>query len=137
MEQLTLTTPSLLFSAISLILLAYTNRFLSYAQLVRNLQSEHENNPNAKETSLLQIKNLFKRLQLVRAMQLLGIGSLLFCVAAMLFIYIHWDTLADWTFGSGMILLALSLCVCIWEIQISVEALSINLESLRKGRSLK
>lgn len=137
MEQLTLTTPSLLFSAISLILLAYTNRFLSYAQLVRNLQSEHENNPNAKETSLLQIENLFKRLQLVRAMQLLGIGSLLFCVAAMLFIYIHWDTLADWTFGSGMVLLALSLCVCIWEIQISVEALSINLESLRKGRSLK
>ena len=28
MEELTLTTPSILFSAISLIMLAYTNRFL-------------------------------------------------------------------------------------------------------------
>ena len=37
MEQLTLTTPALLFSAISLIMLAYTNRFLAYAAIIRNL----------------------------------------------------------------------------------------------------
>ena len=34
MEELTLTTPALLFSAVSLILLAYTNRFsVSYTHL--------------------------------------------------------------------------------------------------------
>ena len=41
MEELTLTTPALLFSAVSLILLAYTNRFLSYAQLVRTLRDRY------------------------------------------------------------------------------------------------
>lgn len=41
MEELTLTTPALLFSAVSLILLAYTNRFLSYAQLVRQLRDRY------------------------------------------------------------------------------------------------
>ena len=47
MEELTLTTPSILFSAVSLILLAYTNRFLSYAQVIRNLKAEHDKNPSS------------------------------------------------------------------------------------------
>lgn len=130
MKALDLTTPSLLFSAISLILLAYTNRFLSYAQLVRNLQKEHESVENPLETNLRQIRNLITRLELIRAMQILGAGSLLCCITAMFFIYIEWMLIADWIFGIGMVLLALSLAVCIWEIQISVRALYVNLESL-------
>lgn len=43
--MLDLTTPSLLFSAISLILLAYTNRFLSYASVVRALKEKASANP--------------------------------------------------------------------------------------------
>ena len=46
MEELTLTTPALLFSAVSLILLAYTNRFLSYAQLVRTLRDRYMEDPS-------------------------------------------------------------------------------------------
>jgi hypothetical protein len=41
MNQLSLTTPALLFSAISLLLLAYTNRFLAYASVVRNLHARY------------------------------------------------------------------------------------------------
>lgn len=70
MEELTLTTPALLFSAVSLILLAYTNRFLSYAQLVRQLRDRYMENPT--DITVAQIENLRKRLNLTRTMQGLG-----------------------------------------------------------------
>ena len=78
--EIDLTTPALLFSAISLIMLAYTNRFLSYAQLVRTLKEQYMENPSSVKAA--QIANLRKRLYLTRAMQVAGIGSLLLCVAA-------------------------------------------------------
>lgn len=123
-----LTTPSLLFSAISLILLAYTNRFLSYASLVRSLKEKLGGSPAPKE--IAQIQNLRKRLYLTKAMQILGILSLLLCVIAMFFVYVSLQTIAAWVFGIALLLLAASLCVCIWEINISVKALEIHLEDL-------
>ena len=72
--EIDLTTPALLFSAISLIMLAYTNRFLSYAQLVRTLKGQYRENHSA--VTAAQIINLRKRLYLTRAMQVTGIGSL-------------------------------------------------------------
>lgn len=137
MTELTLTTPSLLFSAISLILLAYTNRFLSYASVVRQLKDNYDSNPNNDPTTLAQIDNLVTRLKLIRAMQIFGASSLLFSTAAMFFIYMNWGFIADLTFGTGMVLLAISLCVCIWEIQISVEALSLRLTTLKEAKSSK
>ena len=85
MEELTLTTPALLFSAVSLILLAYTNRFLSYAQLVRQLRDRYMENPS--DITEAQIENLRKRLNLTRRMQGLGIASLFFCVVSTTYIY--------------------------------------------------
>jgi len=107
MEQLTLTTPALLFSAISLIMLAYTNRFLAYAAVVRSL---HDKYLQKKDKALIkQIKNLKKRLYLTRSMQIFGISSLLLCVLTMFLIYIQQQTLAVWVFGVALILLILSL----------------------------
>ena len=74
MEELTLTTPSILFSAISLIMLAYTNRFLAYAQVIRNLKKEHEARPSP--IARQQIDNLRKRLYMARSMQLFGVSRL-------------------------------------------------------------
>lgn len=76
MEELTLTTPSILFSAISLIMLAYTNRFLAYASVIRSLKTEHEQNPTP--MAQRQIDNLRKRLYMARSMQIFGVSSLLF-----------------------------------------------------------
>ena len=126
--MLDLTTPSLLFSAISLILLAYTNRFLSYASVVRALKEKHQQTHDPKD--IAQIANLRKRLYLTRSMQILGILSLLLCVIAMFFIYVSWQIFAAWIFGIALLLLAASLCVCIWEINISVKALEIHLEDI-------
>ena len=133
--MLDLTTPSLLFSAISLISLAYTNRFLSYASVVRALKEKHQQTHDPKD--IAQIANLRKRLYLTRSMQILGILSLLLCVIAMFFIYVSWQIFAAWIFGIALLLLAASLCVCIWEINISVKALEIHLEDISSKEKLK
>ena len=133
--MLDLTTPSLLFSAISLILLAYTTRFLSYASVVRALKEKHQQTHDPKD--IAQIANLRKRLYLTRSMQILGILSLLLCVIAMFFIYVSWQVFAAWIFGIALLLLAASLCVCIWEINISVKALEIHLEDISSKEKLK
>lgn len=82
MEELTLTTPSILFSAISLIMLAYTNRFLAYASVIRNLKKEHESNPSP--ITQQQMDNLRRRLHMTRSMQIYGVSSLLLCVVCTL-----------------------------------------------------
>lgn len=126
MEELTLTTPSILFSAISLIMLAYTNRFLAYAQVIRNLKAEHENNPTA--VTQMQMDNLRKRLYITRSMQLFGVSSLLLCVVCTFFIYIGWQVAAVYTFGVSLLLLVISLGLSIKELLISVKALEYHLE---------
>ncbi len=128
MEQLTLTTPALLFSAVSLILLAYTNRFLAYAQVVRNLHTSFKENPNS--LILGQIQNLRRRLRLTQLMQVLGISSLLLCVICMFLIYVHFHVLAEVLFGIALVLLIFSLGISIREIQISVKALDLHLNDM-------
>jgi hypothetical protein len=130
MEALTLTTPALLFSAISLIMLAYTNRFLAYAAVIRNL---HDKYLNQKDDNLLeQIKNLKLRLNLTRYMQIFGITSLLLCVLTMFLIYIQFSIMAVWVFGIALLLLILSLALLIREIQISIRALSLHLSDIEE-----
>ncbi|MBP6064681.1 DUF2721 domain-containing protein [Bacteroides sp.] len=133
MEELTLTTPALLFSAVSLILLAYTNRFLSYAQLVRLLRDRHMEHPT-EEITMAQIKNLRQRLILTRTMQQLGIGSLFLCVISMFLIYINLQLLSVYVFGLALLLLIASLGVSLREIQISIRALDIYLSTMEKEK---
>jgi hypothetical protein len=128
MEELTLTTPALLFSAISLIMLAYTNRFLAYAAIIRNLHDKYQREKDS--VLIAQIKNIKHRLYLTRSMQILGITSLLFCVLTMFLIFIQQPTIAVWIFGFALILLILSLAFLIWEIQISVKALELHINDI-------
>jgi len=130
MEELTLTTPALLFSAVSLILLAYTNRFLSYAQLVRTLKDQYIKNPSTIKAA--QIDNLRKRLNLTRLMQELGISSLFLCVVTMFLIYIDLQLVSAYVFGLALLLLIGSLGVSVWEINISVKALDLHLSDMEK-----
>lgn len=138
MQEITLVTPTFLFSAISLLMLAYTNRFLSYAQLVRNLKDRYLENPDA--LTAAQITNLRKRLTLTRNMQWLGVGSLLLCVVTMFVIYIGWQSVAPWLFGLALIFLIASLGISVREIQISIRALDIylsDIEKMEKDKSLR
>ena len=123
MEKLTLITPTFLFSAISLILLAFTNRFLSYAQLVRTLKDRYMDDHSAMTHA--QIMNLRKRLYLTKNMQLFGVASLLLCVATMFLIYIGLQIISVYVFGIALIFLIISLSLSVWEIQISARSLEI------------
>lgn len=130
MEALTLTTPALLFSAISLIMLAYTNRFLAYAAVIRNLHDIYLEKQD--ESLLRQIQNLKLRLTLTRWMQIFGIASLLLCVLTMFLIYIDYQMIAVWIFGFALILLILSLALLIREIHISAEALQHHIADIEE-----
>lgn len=128
MNELNLITPTLLFSAVSLILLAYTNRFLSYAQLIRTLKDKYILHPDS--VTAAQIANLRKRLYLTRNMQILGIASLFFCVITMFLLYIGYYTAGVYVFGFALLLFIGSLATCLYELVISVKALEIYLDDM-------
>lgn len=125
---LSLETPALLFSATSLILLAYTNRFLTIAQIVRSLKKNYEDNHN--KSILLEIKNLNLRLTLIRYMQLFGVMCLFLSVFAMLLLYVDQETIGIYVFGISLLCLLISLGISFWEISISVNALRVHLKDL-------
>ncbi|MEY2693047.1 MAG: hypothetical protein RIT03_1438 [Bacteroidota bacterium] len=126
--NLTIETPALLFSATSLILLAYTNRFLTIATIVRSLKQTYDQ----KESSniLLEIKNLNLRLTLIRYMQLFGVLSLFLSVFAMLLLFIDQKLAGIYLFGLSLLSLLISLGISFWEISISVNALRLHLSDL-------
>ena len=128
MNQLTLTTPGLLFSAISLLLLAYTNRFLTLATLIRKLHSDYQIKPSTVLEG--QLKNLKKRVLLIRNMQIWGVASLFLCVLCMFLLFFNEETGGKWVFGGGLILLLISLGISIREIQISTDALNLHLKDM-------
>ncbi len=125
---LTIETPALLFSATSLILLAYTNRFLTIAQIIRSLKKTYDEAHN--KSIFLQIKNLNLRLTLIRYMQLFGVLCLFLSVFAMLFLFIELQIFGIYLFGSSLLCLLISLAISFWEISISVEALRLHLSDL-------
>ena len=128
--ELNLTTPALLFPAISLLLLAYTNRFLTLATIIRNLYDRYHSVPN--ENLLAQIGNLRYRIYLIRNMQIFGILSLLFCVISMFALFAGWIMGGQWTFGLALILMMMSMAVSLRELQISVGALDLLLADMEQ-----
>ncbi|NQZ79128.1 MAG: DUF2721 domain-containing protein [Ekhidna sp.] len=133
--EITLTTPALLFPAISLLLLAYTNRFLAIATLIRQLHQSYLSDPRSVLEG--QLKNLRTRLYLIRAMQLFGVTSLLLCVLAMFFIYLEAEVWGSGIFGISLVLLLVSLLISVRELQLSTKALDIELSDMELGNKLK
>ncbi|RPD47496.1 DUF2721 domain-containing protein [Paracnuella aquatica] len=133
--ELTFNTPALLFPAISLLLLAYTNRFVAIANRVRNLHSEYLKVEN-KQTILQQIRSLRKRINLIKYMQGLGVFSFLCCVVSMYCIYNGWNAAAQVIFTISLLSLLTSLFLSLLEIIQSTYALELELgdiEELEKG----
>ena len=130
---LEISTPALLFPAVSLLFLSYTNRFLHLAALVRKLHADwlqdHE------DTVEIQISNIRRRLELIRWMQLLGALSLFLCVVSMLAIMSQAQGLANGAFFSAVVLMSLSLASLVVEVVISGGALKILLEQMEKEKS--
>lgn len=126
--MMTITTPALLFPAISLLLLAYTNRFLVLAQLIRQLN--HREGDQVRELAKRQIENLRQRIVLIRAMQRWGVISFVLCTLSMFGLFLQWDMVGKVCFGISLVSLLVSLLLSLYEIQISCDAINIELESL-------
>jgi hypothetical protein len=125
---LSIETPALLFSATSLILLAYTNRFLTIAQIVRSLKKNYDEVKN--KSILVEINNLNLRLTLIRYMQLFGVLCLFLSVFSMLVLFLEWQMAGIYIFGASLLCLLVSLGISFWEISISVNALRVHLSDL-------
>lgn len=131
--NLDIETPALLFSATSLILLAYTNRFLTIAQIVRGLKKTYDQEHT--KSILIQIKNLNLRLTLIRYMQLFGVLCLFLSVFAMLLLFLDQQLAGIFLFGASLLCLLVSLALSFWEISISVKALKVHLSDLLEEKN--
>lgn len=128
--DINLTTPAVLFPAVSLLLLAYTNRFLALASVIRKLHADHKAAPDP--SYLRQIANLRWRIRLVRNMQFCGVLSLLFCTICMFLIFLDYITPAEWVFSAGLVVMIVSLIFSLVEIQSSVRALDLHLQDIER-----
>jgi hypothetical protein len=132
--EISINTPALLFPAITLLMLAYTNRFLALATLIRNLHTKYKQIAEERDIIHRQIQNLKRRLVLVKQMQACGIISFFLCVLAMLFIYLQLSPVAASMFALSLIFLLLSLALSLNEIYISTRALDIELKDMEENR---
>lgn len=123
-----LSTPALLFPAISLLLLAYTNRFMGLAGVIRGLHRQI--NDTNKELIARQIISLRLRIKLIIWMQILGVLSITLCVIAMFLLFMETVVLGQAAFIISLALMVLSLAVSLYELKISGHALNIELEDI-------
>jgi hypothetical protein len=122
---ITISTPALVFPALSVLILAYTNRFIAISKRVRALHAEHIQNPD--ENILQQILSLKKRLLYIRNTQTLAITGFLLNVLSIFLILIGHAKIATYIFAFGLVCIMASLVVCLMEIYMSVHALNIAL----------
>ena len=128
--NINLTTPALLFPTVSLLMLAYTNRFLTLATIIRALHDKYHSSQD--QNLLPQIANLRYRVYLIRNMQIVGVLSLLMCVVSMFALFAGWENVGQWSFGAALALMIVSLGISLRELQISVGALDLLLTDLEE-----
>ncbi len=134
--ELTISTPALLFSTVSLLMIAFTNRFVALSSLIRSLHEKYQISHDL--IIVEQIKNLRLRVSLIRNMQVITVTSLLFCVICMFLLFFEIQLLARWFFGIGLFGQSIALSLSVWEITISTKALEVELSDMEnKGRTLK
>lgn len=123
-----ISTPALLFPAVSLLLLAYTNRFLATGSLIRMLTSQAREKDNCEVKG--QINNLKRRLELTKWMQIFGVLSILLCTLSMFGLFLGYYELGKKVFGLSLITMGISLIISMWEVYISTNALNLELKDL-------
>ena len=126
--EIEISTPALLFPAISLLLLAYTNRFLAVAQLVRMLHRQSQERENCEEYQ--QIESLIHRLELTKWMQFFGVLSILLCTLSMFELFLVVFGVGKQIFGLSLIAMCISLFLSLWEVMISTKALNMELNDM-------
>ncbi|MEI6584764.1 MAG: DUF2721 domain-containing protein [Sediminibacterium sp.] len=128
--DISINTPALLFPAVSLVLLAYTNRFLALSNRVRSLHDKYLINPTPNKSIHQQIKNLRYRLKLIKNMQTFGVLTFITSIFCIFFIYIGQMVVANVFFALGLISFIISLFLSLLEIRLSNKAIEIELSDM-------
>jgi len=128
MPEISLTTPALLFPAVSLLIVAYTNRFNAISSRIRALSAVYKETPS--HSLMAQIQSLRERVKIIQYMQAFGVGSLFLCVACMFALFAGKIFLGKLVFGISLISMLLSLGYSLWEILVSGQALNLELNEL-------
>ncbi|MBN2387410.1 MAG: DUF2721 domain-containing protein [Anaerolineales bacterium] len=124
----TLTTPALLFSAISLLFLSYNTRFLALASLIRELITRYKDGPDPRLKG--QLKNLRFRIVIIRYMQIFGVLAFFGCVLCMFLLFFGLTALGEIIFGASLVLLLVSLGLSLLELSVSIDALQLQIEEI-------
>jgi hypothetical protein len=133
--RIEISTPALLFPAVSLLMLAYTNRFFGLAAIIRNLHRSHTEKPNP--VYLLEIHSMRSRMRIIRDMQSFGIFSLILCTFCMFLILGGYNRAGAIVFGASILCMLLSLIWALFEIRLSGRALDLHLRDLEKEETSK
>ncbi|OVE75859.1 hypothetical protein BVX97_03370 [bacterium E08(2017)] len=128
--EITLTTPALLFPAISLLLVAYTNRFNTIAGRIRALHTQYKDNPD--DIIVGQIESLKKRVLIIRNMQAFGVASLFSCVLCLFVLFSGQLLIGKAIFSFSLVCMMISLGLSFREILLSVQALNLELSDMKK-----
>ena len=127
--ELSVNIPALLFPAISLIMLAYTNRFLALSNRVRMLHDKYQV-IEQRHIVFGQIKNLKYRIKLVQNMQTYGVANLLSSILCMFFIFIEYQAVAKFIFAVSLITFSISIFLSFIEIRLSTKAIELELSDM-------
>jgi len=133
MPEISFTTPALLFPAVSLLIVAYTNRFNAISSRIRAMSALYKTTPST--TLMAQIRSFRKRVNVIRNMQAFGVGSLFLCVVCMFSLFAGELLLGKIIFGFSLISMLASLFYSMWEIMISVQALNLELNELEHDQA--
>lgn len=128
--DISINTPALLFPAISLVMLAYTNRFLALSNRVRSLHDKYVENQANNKTIHAQIKNIRYRLKLIKHMQTLGVITFIACIFCIFFVYINEMLVANIFFALSLIAFTISLIISLIEVQLSNKAIELQLSDI-------
>ena len=128
--DISINTPALLFPAVSLIMLAYTNRFLALSNRVRTLHDQYVANPTIDKTIHAQIKSIRYRLKLIKNMQSLGVVTLIACIFCIFLVYIEQPVAANIFFAISLIAFTISLVFSLIEVLMSNKAIELQLSDI-------
>jgi Protein of unknown function (DUF2721) len=128
--ELTISTPALLFSTVSLMMIAFTNRYLAIASLIRELHDKFQEKPEVRYVE--QIRLLHRRVYLIRNIQVIIVSSLLLSAICLIFVLLDNQFIAKFLFFCALSMQILALALSIWEISMSIQALKIELGDMEE-----
>lgn len=116
--------PALVFPAISLLFLAYTNRFLGLTGVARKMLAEHLAAPQPHWE--VQLVNIRRRLHLIRKMQLMGLASFILAALSMGALVHEVPYAGVALFAASLAAFIASLGYSVHEIKLSIDAIEVE-----------